>query len=98
MKNLNRSRSLPEPFDVCVSKTAIQKLWRYLRLTDLPQFFHTSSVTDANFPESDRDAGEDLIPAYRQAGPNPLIADHLIPIQIHLTSHERGRLLPLGKK
>jgi hypothetical protein len=39
MKNLNRSRSLTEPCDPRLSNAAILKLWRYLRLTDVPNFF-----------------------------------------------------------
>jgi hypothetical protein len=42
MQNLNHFRSLAEPCDLCPSKTAILKLWRYLRLTDHPNFFTPS--------------------------------------------------------
>ena len=42
MKNLNHSRSLAEPCDLCLSKAAILKLWRHLRLTDSPNFFTPS--------------------------------------------------------
>ena len=42
VKNLNPSRSLAEPCDLCLSKAAILKLWRYLRSTDSPNFFTSS--------------------------------------------------------
>ena len=42
VKNLNHSRSLAEPCNLCLSKTAILKLWRYLRSTDSPNFFTAS--------------------------------------------------------
>jgi hypothetical protein len=42
MKNLNYSRSLTESCDPCLSNAAILKLWRYLRLTDSPNFFTPS--------------------------------------------------------
>ena len=42
VKNLNHSRSLAEPCDLCLSKAAILKLWRYLRSTDSPNFFTAS--------------------------------------------------------
>ena len=42
VKNLNHSRSLAEPCDLCLSKAAILKLWRYLRSTDSPNFFTPS--------------------------------------------------------
>jgi len=41
-QNLNHSRSLAEPCDLCLSKAAILKLWRYLRSTDSPNFFTAS--------------------------------------------------------
>jgi hypothetical protein len=42
MRNLNHSLLLAEPYDVFPSKIAILKLWRYLRLTDHPNFFTPS--------------------------------------------------------
>ena len=42
LKNLSHSRSLAEPYDLCLSKAAILKLWRYLRSTDSPNFFTAS--------------------------------------------------------
>jgi hypothetical protein len=41
MKNLNHSQSLTESCDLYLSNAAILKLWKYLRSTDSPQFFHT---------------------------------------------------------
>ena len=42
VKNLNHSRSLAEPCDLCPSKAAILKLWRYLRSTESRNFFTPS--------------------------------------------------------
>ena len=42
VKNLNHSRSLAEPCDLCLSKAAILKLWRYLCSPDSPNFFTAS--------------------------------------------------------
>jgi hypothetical protein len=44
MKNLFHFPSLAEPCDLCLLKTAILKLWRYLRLTDRPNFFTPSQA------------------------------------------------------
>jgi hypothetical protein len=42
MKNFNNSRRLAEPCYLCLSKSAILKLWRYSRSTDSSDFFSFS--------------------------------------------------------
>jgi hypothetical protein len=42
MKNLNHFHWLAEPCYLCLSKTAILKIWKYSRSTDSPDFFTPS--------------------------------------------------------